>query len=570
MPIDGCFLYELKTELVASLIDARVDKIHQPLKDELVILFRAYKHTYKLFIDVNPSVSRLYITDKVPENPMKPPMLCMLLRKHLGGAKLLDIQQTGFERVLTFLFETTNEMGDIVHPKLIVELIGKQTNAILVGDDGRIIDCIKRSDIETSSRILQSGAKYVYPESQEKFNILESDIDIVLEKIKQQSGSLDKALLSILDGVSPLVCRELVFKAFGKIDIAVSDVDFESFKNVILEFRCILSSGGTPIIIKKDNNEIDFSFMPIKQYGESYKNNIKENYSKLLFDYYNERGNKSRMNTLKSDLSKTLNNLKNRTERKIEARKSDYKKCEKRETLRIYGELIKANLYRIEKGSLFAEVENYYDEKNSLVKIPLNSAVSPAENAQRYFKEYKKLCIASNTLIDLISESEQELFYIESIIDALSRVETSDELEGIREEVNASGYIKQKNQKDKRNLRCVSFKEYISPDGFRILVGKNNKQNDELTFKVAQKQDLWLHSKNIAGSHVIIVTDGKQAPESTIIFAAKLAAKNSKGCNSSNVPVDCVPVKFVKKPNGAKPGMVIFTNNKTYFVTPDI
>lgn len=571
MPLDGCLLYGLKTELKEKLKDCRIDKIHQPSKDELVVLLRGFKKQNKLYISVNPSVARVHLTEKTPENPMQPPMFCMLLRKHLSGAKLKDITSTSLERVLTFHFETTNEMGDTVNLKLVVELIGKQTNIVLIGEDERIIDCIKRSDIEASSRIVQPGAKYLYPESQDKLNLMEVSVDLIVEKLKIKPGKLCDEILSLLDGFSPIICREIAFLSYYNTDVYIEEIkDFSSLSATLQSVKSNLISGGKPTILKREETEKDFSFMPITQYGESYQNYFCDDYSALLFSFFYEKGNKARINNLMSDLKKTLDNLKARTERKINARKSDLKKCESREKYRVFGELIKANLYRIEKGVNFVEVENYYDENCATIKIPLDSSLSPADNAQKYFKEYKKKCVASNTLGDLIKESEDELTYIESIIDSLSRVETIDELEQIKEEVKASGFVRQRKKQPAKKQAVIKPHEYISPDGFRVLVGKNNKQNDELTFKIAQKNDLWLHAKNIPGSHIVIVTSGEEVPESTLIFAAKLAAKNSKGCNSSNVPVDCVPVRLVKKPNGAKPGMVIFTGNNTLFVTPDI
>lgn len=570
MPLDGCFLHLLKNELNEELENSRIDKIYQPSNNETVFVFRGYKKVKKLLVCTNSAEVRVCFLNETPENPAQPPMFCMLLRKHLSGAKFLGVEQDGFERVITFLFESVNEMGDIVHPKFAVELVGKQTNAVLIGGDGRIIDCQKRSDIELHDRIVQPGAVYKPPERQNKFNILSDSIDIIIDKIKTENGKLTTALLNCLDGFSPLVCREIVFSSFCDLDITVPQItDFSPLYDRLAFVRNTLADGGSPTIIKNGEKEIDFSFMPINQYGAGFENSEEPSFSDTLNGFYEKHGRRNRINNLSSDLLKSLNNLKNRTERKINARKRDLQKCQSREKYRVYGELIKANIFRIEKGAAFAELENYYSENLETVKIPLDNALSPAQNAQKYFKEYKKLCVASNTLGGLIEKSENDYKYIESVIDSLSRAQTVAEIESIREEVQDSGLIKQRRQKKRSKPQNLPYSEYMSPDGFRVMVGRNNKQNDELTFKVAKKNDLWLHAKNIPGSHIIIVTNGEEVPEETIVFAAKLAAENSKGASSSNVPVDCVEARYVKKPNGAKPGMVVFTNNRTLFVTPE-
>lgn len=568
MPLDGCFIYKLKNELSNTLLGSRVDKIYQPSKEELVFLLRSFGASYKLLISAVVSAPRVNIIDKTPENPLQPPMFCMLLRKHFSSAKLVDIKQEELERILTFCFETKNEMGDTVYPTLSVELIGNQTNIVLTDENMRIIDCVRRSDIESGTRLLQPGAIYKFPERRSKLCILNETAEDIVFAVKNEGGVLSTALLNILSGVSPLVCREIAFSAYGDDGIYVENItDFSPLIFELSNLKNSLMSDSSGFIIESENSKKDFSFIEIKQYGEKYKNICIQGIGNTLDIFYKERSNEARINSLSSELKKTLNNLKNRTERKINARILDLKKCEEREKYRIYGELLKANLYNIERGSSLVTVQNYYDENYGLIDIKLNPTLSPAENAGRYFKEYKKLCVAHQTLGELIKDGENELFYIESMIESLSRASTVEELNSIKEEAAAAGYIRQKSVR-KPKKAVLKPMEFSSPDGFTVLVGRNNRENDELTFKIAEKTDLWLHTKNIPGSHVVVLTEAKQVPEETVIFAARLAAKYSKAKNSSNVPVDCVPIKLVKKPNGAKPGMVIFTGNKTLFVTP--
>ncbi len=561
MALDGGFLHKLCEELKLA-IDCHIDKIHQPSRDELVFLLRKKGFSKRLLLSVRSGSARLHFTEEKYENPETPPMFCMLMRKHLSSAKLVDIVQNGFERVVELIFSATNEMGDRVTLKLVCELIGNSANAILVNEEGRIIDSIRRSDIETGSRLIQPGAKYEYPQRLNRLNILNEKTEKVVSTILDKGEvPLNKAVLETLQGVSPLIAREIEYRCEKGENL---ELQIEHLKNE-------LETGGNPIIlVDESKTPIDFTYTLIEQYSGNRTSVKKESYSVLLDEFYAEKQLASLINQAANDIIKTVNNARIRIEKKKNLRSLDLEKCKDREKYRVFGELIKANLYMIENGSSFAEVQNYYDENLSLIRIPLNSAISPSANAEKYFKEYKKTYTAEKTLSKLILEDEQELKYLDSVADSISRCKTIAEIKEIREELTLSGYVKKQKNSGKKNKTNYDLNEFVSAEGYRIIVGKNNIQNDYITCKLAAKNDLWFHVKNIPGSHVVVLSGGEEISEETIEFAARLAAKNSKAAASSNVPVDYTPVKYVKKPNGAKPGMVIYTTNKTIFVTPEV
>ena len=558
MAFDGGFLHRITEELnIAD--DSHVDKIYQPSKDELVLLLRKKNFAKRILICVKPGSARIQFTENKYENPASPPMFCMLIRKYLSAAKLIKVTQPSLERIAELTFSYTNEMGDISEIRLIAEFIGNKTNILLVGADGRIIDCLRKSDPETADRLLLPGALYEYPVNQGKLNPLTAETNQICTAAITHGGNTAKALLDIIDGFSPLVCREAVFKSeiAGNLNSALNAIVTD------------LKNGGTPtMLIKADGTPYDFSYTDISQYAGEFDKKSFKSYSELLDAFYTARENSERLRRSAADIIKLITNLRARTERKLAIRLNDLKKCENRETLRIYGELLKANLYRLQNGATFAEVENYYDEMKQ-IRIPLNPALSPQKNADKYFKDYKKTYTAERTLTDLTERDKEELKYFDSVLDSISRSESISEISEIREELALAGYIKQNGARKKKASAVPQFKEYTSDEGYKILVGKNNRQNDYLTTVLAAKNDLWFHVKNIPGSHVIVMCRGGEVSDATVMKAAALAAANSKAAGSSQVPVDYTPVKFVKKPNGAKPGMVIYTTNKTVFVTPE-
>ncbi len=557
MAFDGGFLHLITQELnIAD--DSHVDKIYQPSKDELVLLLRKKSFAKRLLICVKQGSARIQFTENKYENPATPPMFCMLIRKYLSAARLIKVTQPDLERIAELTFSYTNEMGDIAEIRLIAEFIGSKTNILLVGADGNIIDCLRKSDPETADRLLLPGAQYEYPAKQGKLNPLTAKAEELCTAAGAQGGDAAKALLDSIDGFSPLVCREAVYRAeiAGGLNAALS--------NIVTD----LKEGGSPImLIKTDGTPYDFSYTDISQYRNEFTKQSFESCSELLDAFYTARERSERLKGSASDIIKLVTNLRARTERKLAIRLHDLKKCENRETLRIYGELLKANLYRLQNGAAFAEVENYYDEMKP-VRIPLNPALSPQKNADKYFKDYKKTYTAERTLTELTKKDEEELRYFDSVLDSISRCESISEISEIREELSLAGYIKQNGARKRKGTSVPQFKEYTSAEGYKILVGKNNRQNDYLTTVLAAKNDLWFHVKNFPGSHVIVMCRGGEVSDDTVMKAAALAAANSKAADSSQVPVDYTPVKFVKKPNGAKPGMVIYTTNKTVFVTP--
>jgi len=569
MALDGAFLHNLINELNGTLDGTRVEKVFQPTRDEIVLLLRRSGFSGRLLLSTSGTTARMHLTDNAPENPSQAPMFCMLLRKHIGGAKLLGITQPGLERVAKLSFESRNEMGDTIYPSIYVELITGKPNIIFTDSDGVIVDSVRRSDIEKNTRMIQPGAKYILPEGQGKSSLFDTPLaDVVSGVLKQSDRRIHEAIISVIDGVSPLVAREIALSSESDLDATVGETTEKKLRWAIEKLEKFQKE-GCPHILYKNGSPFDFSYMPIYQYGSVVKGEQAESFSKLLDLFYSRRGREERMRQQSQDILKLLTNLSSRTARKLAARKSDLKKCADREKFRIYGELIKANIYAINRGDSVARVMNYYDENATMINIPLKVTLSPADNAQRYFKEYKKYCVAEKTLRELIADGEAEAQYIDSVFEALSRAETTADLAAIRDELSLAGYIRRPAGFKRNKLQQSKPHRFISSDGFTILVGKNNLQNDELTLRTAAKSDMWFHTKNIHGSHVILILEGKEPTDNAILEAATLAAYYSKGREGSGVPVDYTYVKNVKKPSGARAGMVIYTTNQTVYVTPN-
>lgn len=558
MALDGGFLKKIVDELKLA-IDCHIDKIYQPSHDELVFLLRKKGFVNRLLITVKNGSARIHFTENRYENPEVPPNFCMLLRKYLSTARLIDIIQPSLERVVELVFSAINELGDTVKLRLVCEFIGNQANAVLIRENGTIIDALRHSDVETAERYILPGAIYKYPPSWQKVNPLETDINELAKEILNTQGELWRNIINRLDGFSPLVCREIEHQV--QKGRALTDV-LEEVLN------CLKTENFAVTVLKPDGSPFEFSYINIQQYGSDYKIKQFESYSELLDAFYSKRDTAAKIASAAHDIIRLVNNLKQRTEKKLALRLNELKQCENRETLRIYGELIKANLYNIQNGSEYAVVANYYDENMADIKIPLNPALTPAKNAEKYFKDYKKTYTAEQTLTALTEADREELIYFESVIDSISRSKTLIEISEIREELADAGYIRRQTVKNRKKQHEISFKEEFSKEGYRILIGKNNLQNDMLTTRLASKNDLWFHVKNIPGSHVVVFSCGAEVSDETVLKAALLAAKNSKASSSSQVPVDYTLIKNVKKPNGAKPGMVIYNTNKTVFVNP--
>lgn len=566
MALDGVFLRLLCREL-DSLTQTRIEKIYQPSRDELVLLLRSAGKNAKLLISAKSGFSRIAVINETPPNPADPPTFCKLMRKFIGGAKVLGFEQQGLDRTVFIRLSCYNEMGDLIHPYLAVELFTGRSNIILCEENGRIIDAIHRSDIESGARLIQPGAIYRPLPSQSKLDPFEISAEALAAAVISCGRPSHSAFMTAIHGVSPLISRELATLCCLDGDLVPSEADKPIITEILGRFKAIITENHRPTLIKLEGETKDFSYMPITQYENGAESTELEDYNSLLDEYYAQRDKTARLKAQSQDISRLLTNIHSRIGRRLSTRLSELEKSLDRERFRIYGELLKANIYAVPKGADYIEVQNYYDPELALVKIPLDPALSPAANAAKYFKDYKKAHTAEQTLSKLVLSDRQELLYIESVLDSLSRAESVGDLADIRDELAEAGYILRLLNK-KRSSAASIPKEFRDPNGFLIAVGRNNRENDLLTLKTAAKDDIWLHVKDIPGSHVIIFTEGRELPCDTLIFAAKLAAANSKAAGGSNVPVDYTEVRYVKKPSGAKPGMVIYTHNRTLYVTP--
>lgn len=575
MALDGAFLRQIKLEIDSWAIGARVDKIAQPSKEELVVALRQKGGSRRLLICSGASSPRIHFTQAKIENPKTPPMFCMLMRKHLSSARLTRTQQAGMDRVLFLIFETYNELGDLVEVALAVEIMGRHSNCILIGSDGRVVDSLKRVDIETSSvRPILPGVVYTLPPGQDKLDLSQSSPAEVVERICQgKDVPLSKALMGTVQGLSPILCREGAFAADGGLDNIVSlqneaslarlEAFLEALKESLATGECTPTAAFYP-----DRKPLDFSFLPICQYGESMTTRTYPTCSELLDEFYTQRDLMARMHARSSDLLKFLSTAMERIRRKLALQEEELSISAQREELKMMGDLLSANLYNMSKGQKEITVQNYYEEDLPELTIPLDSRLTPTQNVQKYYARYRKAQTAEKKLLFLLEEGRQELTYLESVYDLLTRAVTSAELDQIREELALGRYVKLYKGRDKSSGKLPP-KKYISDDGFTILVGRNNMQNDRLTLKESRNYDMWLHTKNIPGSHVVVVADGKTIPDSTLTQAAVIAAVNSKAADSSQVPVDYTLIKNIKKPPAAKPGMVIYHVYQTAYVHPD-
>lgn len=566
MALDGIFLRHMKDELSKVLIGSKINKIYQPNKEEIVLLFRTRNDQIKLLICVRADSCRINITNQEIENPKVPPMLCMLFRKKLTGAKLIAIEQDELERIVVLKFEAIDSLGDKIKLNLIVELMGKYSNAILTDENNIIIDSLKRVDDQMSSvRIILHGIKYEAPPKQDKLCVINCNSDII-ENIINQKDNISKSLMRIVQGISPVVAREIEYILENTNDSNCDNVIKEQILN--LAYNAKYCNGTPNIVIDNNGKPIEFSFMPIHQY-ENLANCLKCNsFSELLDEFFLKRDNINRMKTRSHDISKNLSNIRDRLIKKLKIQKQELTNSVDRNKYKQYADIINANLYCINKGMSFVSLENFYDSMNT-VDIKLDPLLTPSQNAQLYYKKYRKAYNAEKALKLQIEKAQIELTYIESVIEALDRAANNEEIDEIKNELFEQGYIKI--SRGKRNkLIKPSFNpiEFVTSEGFKVLVGRNNKQNDILTLKKTSKNDIWFHTKNIPGSHTVLITDGRQPNQASIIEAATIAVQHSKAKDSSNVPVDYTIIKNVSKPQGAKPGMVIYVKYKTIYVTP--
>lgn len=576
MPFDAFFLTAVRRELEGSLIGCRIDKVQQPQRDTLILSMRGAAGGGRLLLTASPNHPRIHLTNEPAENPAQPPMFCMLLRKHLTGGRLVSMQQPEMERLLDLTFDCTDEMGSPAQKHLILEIMGRNSNLILTSEDGRIVDCLRRVDFEMSEqRQVLPGLYYHLPPTQGKrdpFAVTEDELASFLSA-QTAPKRLDGWLLETLGGFSPLVCRELAFRLTGDLDTDLSVLSPEEKATLAAGLHAALMQLRTappqPVLLYKDDRPWDFTCMPVTQYGEFVRQEPFDSFSQLLDRFYAARDRADSIRQSSQAIRKAVSNLHARTARKLENQRKELAATHDRERLRRLGDILTANLYAVKRGQTKLRAADFYDPDMKEIEIPLNPAISPQQNAAKFYKDYQKAKTAEKILTEQIAKGEQELLYLASVLDALTRAESARDLQEIRAELVSGGYLRETDRKKRMKLPPSRPMRFTSSDGFPIFVGRSNRQNDELTTKLAAKTDLWLHVQKIPGSHVIIETNGQTPPDQTVTEAMQLAAYYSQARDGQNVPVDYTPVKFVKKPAGAKPGMVIYTTYQTAVVTPD-
>ena len=557
----SCVLEEIR-----ALQDAKVEKIHQPSRDTVILMLKHREGRDKLLFAANPAAPRLHLTTASPENPAEPPMFCMLLRKHLTNARLVGAEQLPMERCAMFTFDCVDEMGDRVAKKLVAELMGRTCNLYLLSPEGRIIDCLRRIGLdEHIKRAALPGLLYQLPEPVEKRNPASFDD---FHGLLSQPGAdlLSDRLMDTLGGLSPLVCREAALYAAGDADARVSLLDTDAAAERLARFfRENLSHPAPYYYAQADGTPKQFAFCPLRQYGSCAR---AEGFSALLDRYYTLRDRKDAMRQKSAAVRKTVQNLCTRLTRKLALQEKELTATFDRERLRQLGDIVTANLHKIRKGQTMLEAEDFYDEEMPTIEIPISPILSPQQNAAKFYKDYAKLKNAEKELTKQIALGEEELGYLRSVLDELNRAETEAELEEIRRELQDGGYLKADSGKKRPKQPKSAPMRFVSTDGCPIYVGRNNRQNDELTFRAARKDDIWCHASKVHGSHVIISCGGTAPTDDTVTQAAQLAAYHSEAGGGQNIPVDVTSVKQVKKiPNG-KPGMVIYHTYRTVVVNP--
>lgn len=583
MSYDGFVTRCVAGELSRTLVNGKIDKVYQPEKDEIVLGIRTFGGNYRLLLSASASNARVHLTNVKRENPMTPPMFCMLLRKHLVGATIVRIGQCGFDRILRIDVQTRDELGDICARSVITEIMGRHSNIILVDESEKIMDSAKHIDFTVSAvRQILPGLKYENPPQQNKTDADNLPLEKLMEKLDgiPEDTPLDKFLVSEFTGMSPLLAREIVYRFCKNTRLIAAEADSAAFSVHTADFLKQLCEGKfapSLVIDKNEKRPTAFSCVRLTQYENAAEEEEYESISEVVDLYFERRSLREHMNQKGAALAKLVSNNIERCEKKLVMHRENLKKAADREKLRMYGDLITANIYRIKYGDKSVEADNFYSENQERVTIPLKADLSPSQNAQRYYKRYNKAKTTEKYAREQIKAAEEEKFYLESVAEALENIETIAELNEIRQELSDGGYTT--NRADGRKKKKAKAAErngaskpmrFISADGYEILVGRNNRQNDELTLRTAYSTDIWFHTKQIPGSHTIVRTNGSgTAPDSTLMQAARLAAYYSKARNSSQVPVDYTAVKNVKKPNGAKPGMVIYEHYNTVYVLPE-
>lgn len=558
MAFDGIVTRAVAQELSAALVPGKIDKIYQPQRDELIFLIHTSSGKKKLYASCNNDHPGVFLTQDEYQNPAEAPGFCMLLRKHLQGGKIRQVSQRGAERIIEIYVLAKDEMGFPAEKKLIVEIMGRHSNIILVNDaTGKIVDSIKRISIDINrARQILPGMDYTYPPLQGKIPFDRASQEDLFVEAEDPA----EALLSKIQGISPVIAREIANEESSARREAVLGSILSALEKHRLSPAVYLREDGTPV---------DFHVVPIMQYRDDFRKIPFETVSQAISYYYTHRSTSNRVKQKSADLSKSVNNALKKLYLKKQRLLEDIQLAGQAENYRLYGELLTANLHQIQRGRDVVTLVNYYDGRS--VDIPLDKRLDPAKNAQRYYKKYAK---AKRSVVEKeaqLESTEMDITYLESVFSHIHNATTTDEVDSIRDELIETGFVRKKKKDGLRKVkRGQDPLEYTTSDGFKVLVGRNNKENDRLTFKMAGRSDIWFHTKDIPGSHVILFTQGKDAGDAAIYEAAALAAYHSKGRDSENVPVDYTAARYVKKPGGAKPGMVIFTHNKTVYVTPKL
>lgn len=560
MSFDGLFTKAMVDELSRTLKGGRINKVHQPYKNEVILTIRANGVNQKLLFSAHPSYARVQITNEAYENPSEPPMFCMLLRKHIEGYILEDVYQVENDRMIIFEIKGRNEIGDVSYKQLIIEIMGRHSNIVLVDKTRNIIlDSVKHVSFAVNShRAILPGQTYIYPPEQNKQNPFSVGTDDILRKIDFNSGKLDKQIVEHFAGTSPLFAKEVIFQS----GIANRATVPAAFVQLIQKIK---SGELVPSIMATGNKEVFYLF-PLEHINGEVKSF--STLSEMLDRFYFGKAERDRVKQQGNDIERLIINEKEKNEKKIEKLESTLREAEKADQLQRFGELLTANLYAAKKGMKEIEVIDYYDEMGGTVAIPLDPRKTPSENAQKYFSKYQKAKNSVSIVIEQIEKAREEVLYFENLLQQVQSASPKD-IQEIREELVEGGYIRDRQRRNAKKIANAKpiLDHYLSSDGTEMIVGKNNKQNDYLTNKLAARDDIWLHTKDIPGSHVVIRS--KEPSEETIHEAANLAAYYSKARNSSSVPVDFTKVRHVKKPSGAKPGFVIYDNQQTVYVTPE-
>ena len=578
MPLDAICLSALKTELSLQLEGSRIDKIQQPERDLLIFAVRGAGGTRRLLISAGSGDARVHLTDYQFENPSSPPMFCMLLRKHLTGARIMSVVQPRSERILEFVLSASDALGELNEKRLIVELIGRTSNIILADSDGTIIDCLRRrGEGVLEQRGMLPGLIYRPPAQQEG----KRDPTTITQDEWRQffysspgAGTAEKWLLSSFTALSPLICREITWRAYSDCDIRLDEIK-DSGAALSKEFFSLMehvhSEQFEPsILVNSDGSYRDFSYTDIKQYGNEYFCRCVDAFSPMLDEYFTRSAQQLRIRQRASDTTKMIKNARDRLVRKLAAQREELIKTEKREYYRQCGDLITSNLHLMKKGRSVLRADDYFSDDGGEREITLDPLKTPQQNAEKYYKEYTKAKNAEKALTQQIKLGEDELVYLDSVIGELNLAESERDILAVRNELTQTGYIRLRKQSNAKIQEAAPM-QFESRTGMRIIAGRNNIQNDKLTLKTAAGADMWLHTQKIHGSHVIIeCANGNNPPDAgTIEDAAVIAAFYSSAREATKVLVDYTLVRYVKKPQGSKPGAVIYTNYKTIIVNPN-